>query len=79
MKKTILLLSFCYASFLAFSQDFSNKGKLFYITYPAHIDATASAMGNAHTAIVSPGTFFGLPRAMDDMLSGQATRLAQPA
>lgn len=26
-------------------QDFSNKGKLFYVTYPAHIDGTGSAMG----------------------------------
>ena len=31
--------------FAVFAQDFSNKGKDFWITYPAHIDATASAMG----------------------------------
>jgi gliding motility-associated-like protein len=27
------------------TQDFSNKGKEFYITYPAHVDGTISAMG----------------------------------
>lgn len=45
MRKIFLPLLLCCISLLSFSQDFSNRGKLFYITYPAHIDATASAMG----------------------------------
>jgi gliding motility-associated-like protein len=35
------LLAICKVS----AQDFSNKGKDFWITYPSHIDATASVMG----------------------------------
>jgi gliding motility-associated-like protein len=45
MKKIALLLFVCLYSLITRGQDFSNKGKLFYITYPAHIDATNSAMG----------------------------------
>lgn len=45
MKKIFLPLLLCLTAITSFSQDFSNRGKLFYITYPAHIDANASAMG----------------------------------
>jgi gliding motility-associated-like protein len=30
---------------VAFSQDFTNKGNDFYITFPAHVDGTLAAMG----------------------------------
>ncbi len=39
---TILLLLCAY---VGQTQDFSNKGKEFFITYPAHVDGTTSAMG----------------------------------
>ena len=45
MRKTYLLLFGLLICFTGFSQDFSNKGKDFWIAYPAHIDGTASAMG----------------------------------
>lgn len=38
----LLLLS---GHFIVCGQSYSNKGKDFYITYPVHIDTTASAMG----------------------------------
>ncbi|MCW3091269.1 MAG: hypothetical protein JWP81_2338 [Ferruginibacter sp.] len=44
MKNLWLLLTF-FTSITCFSQDFSNKGKDFWIAYPAHIDGTSSAMG----------------------------------
>lgn len=42
-----LLLSFfiVFISIAGFSQDFSNKGRDFWIAYPAHIDGSTSAMG----------------------------------
>jgi gliding motility-associated-like protein len=40
-----LLLSVLCLSQLAKAQDFSNRGKDFWIAYPSHIDGTASVMG----------------------------------
>ena len=45
MRKTYLLLFELLIFFTGFSQDFSNKGKDFWIAYPAHVDGTTSAMG----------------------------------
>jgi gliding motility-associated-like protein len=47
MKNIRLLLCFVLLSghFIVSGQNYSNKGKDFYITYPIHIDALASAMG----------------------------------
>jgi gliding motility-associated-like protein len=46
MKCNRLLLIFCVlGSILANAQEFSNKGKEFWLAYPAHIDGTGSAMG----------------------------------
>jgi len=52
IKRTIILLLF-FASATGFSQDFSNKGKDFWIAYPAHVDGTSSAMGIYITSDVS--------------------------
>ena len=44
--KFFLLLSFIFAVVsCSYAQNFSNKGKDFWITYPAHIDGSTSAMG----------------------------------
>ena len=48
MKKLILLTAISCIMLIwksAFSQDFSNKGKDFYIAYTGHIDGTGSVMG----------------------------------
>src|SRR5436190_24274853 len=45
MRKRGLLFLALLASFTGIAQDFSNKGKDFWIAYPAHIDGTTSAMG----------------------------------
>src|SRR5437868_14982771 len=45
MRKFILASLAVIASFTAFSQDFSNKGKDFWIAYPDHINTTSSVMG----------------------------------
>ncbi|MBC7586768.1 MAG: PKD domain-containing protein, partial [Chitinophagaceae bacterium] len=37
MKKIFLLVLFCCTSFLLFSQDFSNKGKDFWVGYGSHV------------------------------------------
>lgn len=43
----LLLLCCCSCIWLtnAFGQDFSNKGKDFWITFPAHVDGTGAVMG----------------------------------
>lgn len=41
---SIVVLILLNSSFLR-AQDFSNKGKEFYITFPAHVDATLAVMG----------------------------------
>jgi gliding motility-associated-like protein len=41
----VLLLTVLFISSYSYSQDYSNKGKDFWICYPEHIDGTASAMG----------------------------------
>ena len=56
-----LLFSFIFLllSHLSFSQDFSNKGKDFWIPYPEHIDGTASTMGLYITSDVNTsGTIY---------------------
>ena len=40
-----LILLFLSVSFSSDAQDFSNKGKDFWIAYPAHVDGTGSIMG----------------------------------
>ena len=50
MKKWLLVLLILYASFAGFSQDFSNKGKDFWVAYTGHIDGTASRMALYITA-----------------------------
>lgn len=42
----LLLLCCCWVGLTdAFGQDFSNKGKDFWITFPAHVDGTGAVMG----------------------------------
>jgi gliding motility-associated-like protein len=41
---TLLLLTIVYGS-KSYAQDFSNKGKDFWISYPEHVDGNLSAMG----------------------------------
>ena len=53
MLKRIIILLLFFTSATGFSQDFSNKGKDFWIAYPAHIDGTSSAMGIYITSDVS--------------------------
>ena len=55
MKKTWLLLFFLVSvgRFMAMGQDFSNKGKEFWIAYPAHVDGNTSVMGLYITASVN--------------------------
>ena len=43
--KSFLTTIFLLLTIVAFGQDFSNKGKDFWIPYPEHIDGTNSAMG----------------------------------
>ncbi|MEP7237406.1 MAG: PKD domain-containing protein [Ferruginibacter sp.] len=45
MRKYILLALVFFTSFTTFGQDFSNKGKDFWISYPEHINSTNSIMG----------------------------------
>jgi gliding motility-associated-like protein len=45
MRKLFLVVLTCALVQFSFAQDFSNKGKEFYITYPTHIDGTTSFMG----------------------------------
>ena len=45
MKKTLIFTLLLCILNICFAQDFSNKGKDFWISYPAHIDGTASVMG----------------------------------
>jgi hypothetical protein len=44
MKKWFLVLLILCASLTSISQDFSNKGKDFWVAYTGHIDATSSRM-----------------------------------
>src|SRR5207253_5850716 len=44
MKFTLLLLITVTAFFSSYSQDFSNKGKDFWVVYSAHVDGTTSRM-----------------------------------
>jgi gliding motility-associated-like protein len=43
--KSFLTTVFLLLTIVAFGQDFSNKGKDFWIPYPEHIDGTLSSMG----------------------------------
>ena len=45
MKKILFFVLTLFISSACFSQDFSNKGKDFWISYPAHIDGATSVMG----------------------------------
>lgn len=47
MTKLKPLLFFCFCMFVTciYAQEFSNKGKEFWIAYPSHIDGTGSVMG----------------------------------
>lgn len=45
MKRFLLLIVFLGFFSGLYSQDFSNKGKEFWLTYPQHIDLTQSVMG----------------------------------
>ena len=44
MRISVLFLSICLISQTIQAQDFSNKGKDFWLCYPAHIDGTSSTM-----------------------------------
>lgn len=44
MRKLLLIISFLGACFSGKAQDFSNRGKDFWLCYPAHIDANSSRM-----------------------------------
>jgi hypothetical protein len=57
MRKILLLALVFVTSATAFGQDYSNKGKDFWIPYPEHIDGTTSAMGLYITSdLASTGT-----------------------
>ncbi|MFN3666948.1 MAG: hypothetical protein ACK4S0_12350, partial [Sediminibacterium sp.] len=43
--KPLLFFCFCMFATCLFAQEFSNKGKEFWIAYPSHIDGTGSVMG----------------------------------
>jgi gliding motility-associated-like protein len=45
VQKTLLTTLLLLASFATFAQDFSNKGKEFWITFPVHVDGTGAVMG----------------------------------
>ncbi len=45
MVKTGCLIVCLFACLIAGAQDFSNKGKDFWITFPAHVDGTTAVMG----------------------------------
>jgi gliding motility-associated-like protein len=45
MKYRFLLFVSCIITVVSYAQNFSNKGTDFWITYPAHIDGSTSAMG----------------------------------
>lgn len=45
MSRTILVTVCLLACGFCFSQDLSNKGRDFWITYPAHVDSNTSVMG----------------------------------
>ncbi len=45
MRRSLVLLFLTAIANSVYPQDFSNKGKDFWICYPAHIDGTSSAMG----------------------------------
>lgn len=51
-KTFLFFLSIIFATIL-FAQDFSNKGKEFWIAYPAHVNGTGSVMGLYITSDVS--------------------------
>ena len=59
MSKFLTLCLILILSSSAFAQDFSNKGKDFWLCYPAHIDGNLSAMGLYITSDVNAtGTIF---------------------
>ena len=74
MKTTVLVFSFL----ISFSQDFSNKGKEFWIAYSAHIDGTTSVMGiyltatsnTTATVVVGPTTTLNV-----NITANQVTRV----
>lgn len=45
LKKILLVLQLIFISKFIFAQDYSNKGKEFWIAYPSHIDDVKSTMG----------------------------------
>ena len=45
MKNTLIFVIILFIAGTCFAQDFSNKGKDFWIAYPGHIDGAASVMG----------------------------------
>ena len=45
MKNTLIFVIILFIARTSLAQDFSNKGKDFWIAYPGHIDGTASVMG----------------------------------
>ena len=45
MKKILIFVLTLFITGTCFTQDFSNKGKDFWISYPAHIDGATSVMG----------------------------------
>ncbi|MEQ1552999.1 MAG: PKD domain-containing protein [Ferruginibacter sp.] len=53
MKKYLVLFIVVFFVQHAFAQDFSNKGKDFWISYPEHINGTSSVMGLYITSDVS--------------------------
>ena len=53
-----LIILLCITTYTT-AQDFSNKGKDFWITYPAHIDGSSSAMGIYITSdVAASGTIY---------------------
>src|SRR5687768_14219778 len=44
MNRVVLIFLLIHSVFISFSQDFSNKGKDFWVAYEGHIDGTSSRM-----------------------------------
>ena len=45
MRQLIVAFFSIFITLISIGQDFSNKGKEFWVAYPSHIDGTSSVMG----------------------------------
>ena len=78
MQKIVATIVLVFSFLISFSQDFSNKGKEFWIAYSAHIDGTTSVMGiyltatsnTTATVVVGPTTTLNV-----NITANQVTRV----